>query len=81
MEATHSEEPMAIGEALSSVRAAIDVVRSGAARRVSVHVITGERILPAARALARASGLDVQPIWWPDDDGCDLIISGQPAGA
>jgi hypothetical protein len=64
-----------IGEALVSIRAAIDVVTSGAATRVTVHAIAGEQILPAARALARAAGVAIEPIWWPDDAGCDIVIS------
>lgn len=64
-----------IGEALVSIRAAIDVVISGTATRVTVHAVAGEQILPAARALARAAGVTIEPIWWPDDAGCDIVIS------
>ena len=70
-----------IGEALVSIRAAIDVVREGVATRVTVHAEAGEQVLPAARALARASGLAIEPIWWPDRSGCDIVISAARAAA
>ena len=68
-----------IGEALVSIRAAIDVVRDGTATRVTVHAEAGEQILPAARALARAAGVAIEPIWWADDTGCDIVISAARA--
>lgn len=64
-----------IGEALVSIRAAVDVVREGAATRVTVHAEAGEQILPAARALARAAGVVIEPIWRADGAGCDIVIS------
>lgn len=70
-----------IGEALVSIRAAIDVVREGAATRVTVHAEAGAQILPAARALARAAGVAIKPIWWPDRSGCDIVISAARAAA
>ena len=69
-----------IGEALVSLRAAIDVVVSHAARRVTVHVVFAEQILPAARALGRTAGVTVEPVWWADDAGCDIVISSAAPG-
>jgi hypothetical protein len=63
-----------IGDALASVRAAIDVVHQGDADRVIVHVLTCEQILPAARALGRAAGVIVEASWWLDDEGCDIVV-------
>ena len=77
----HAAELPHIGEALVSIRAAIDVVREGAATRVTVHAEAGEQILPAARALARASGVAIEPIWRPDGTGCDIVISAARAAA
>jgi hypothetical protein len=68
-----------IGEALVSIRAAVDVVREGAATRVTVHAEAGEQILPAARALARAAGVAIEPIWRTDGTGCDIVISAARA--
>lgn len=64
-----------IGEALVSIRAAIDVVTSGVATRVTIHANAGEQVLPAARALARAAGVSIEPIWRADDSGCDIVLS------
>ena len=71
----HAAELPHIGEALVSIRAAIDVVTSGAATRVMVHAVGGEQILPAARALARAAHVALEPIWWADEAGLDIVIS------
>ena len=71
-------EPPSIGEALLSVRAAIDLVASGAARRVTVAAVGCEHVLPAARALSRAAGLTLEEQWWPDDGGCEIAISREP---
>ena len=70
-----SSELPHIGEALVTARAAIEVVASGAATRVTVHAIDAEQILPAARAIARAAGVRIEPLWWPDDAGVDLVIT------
>ena len=76
---THVDQVAHIGEALTSVRAAIDVVASGAARRVVVHAVTGEQVLSAARALAHASGVEVEPIWSMDESGVDLVVRPRAA--
>lgn len=71
----HAAELPHLGDALASIRAAVDVVREGAATRVTVHAEAGEQVLPAARALALASGVTIEPIWWADGSGCDIVIS------
>lgn len=63
-----------IDDALLSVRAAVDLVASHAASRVTVHVTSAERILPAARAIGRSAGVKVEPMWWPHDAGCDIVV-------
>ena len=68
-----------IGEALASIRAAIDIVREGAATRVTVYAQAGDQILPAARALARTAGVAIEPISWSDGSGCDMVISAARA--
>ena len=71
-------EPPSIGEALVSVRAAIDLVASGAARRVTVAAVGCEHVLPAARALSRAAGLTLEEQWRSDGGGCEIAISREP---
>jgi hypothetical protein len=63
-----------IGEALASVRAAIEVVASGVARQVVVRASSCEQILPAARALGRAAGVGVEPIWRTDGAAFDIVV-------
>lgn len=63
-----------IDDALNPVRAAISLVASGSARRVTVHGGRGRELLPAARLLGRAAGVRVEPIWWDDEEGCDLAV-------
>lgn len=70
-------EPTSIGDALISVRAAIDLVEGGAARRVTVAVLDGESVLPAARALARSAGLTLVASG-RGGSGYELAISREP---
>jgi hypothetical protein len=75
-----SPSPADIGAALAPIRAAIDVVASGTARSVTIHDAEGRRLLPAARALARAEGLTAEPIASPDHRGCDIRIRANRGG-
>ena len=69
-----ASEPLSIGDALVSVRAAIDLVEHGAASRVTVALPDGESLLPAARALSRAAGLTLI-VTWRGGSACELAIS------
>jgi hypothetical protein len=71
----HAAELTHIGDALAPLRAAIGVVSRGAADRVSVHVLGCEQLLPAGRALGRAAGVSVEPVWFTKDEGCDIVVS------
>lgn len=64
--------------ALDSIRAAIELVQRHAARRVVIRFTGAERLLPAARALARSAGLDARPAWSPDLAECDIVIAEDP---
>lgn len=64
-----------IGEALLAMRAAIDLVASHGANRVTIHAAAGVQILAAGRILARSAGVRIEPTWWPDRTGCDIVIS------
>ena len=70
-----SAEPLHIGDSLVSVRAAIEVVAGGGATRITVHAVDATQILPAARVIARAAGVRIEPAWSPDDAGVDLVVT------
>jgi hypothetical protein len=70
-------QPPSIGDALLSVRAAIDLIESGVARRVTVALADGASLLPAARALSRDAGLTLVATR-RDGGGCDIAISREP---
>jgi hypothetical protein len=53
-------EPPQIGVALSSLRAAIDVVADGGATRVTVHLPGARQLFPAATQLARRASVRVE---------------------
>jgi hypothetical protein len=63
-----------IGGALLSIRGAVEVVRGGIARRVVIRTDEANRLLPAARALARSAGIDAHPAWSPGREECDIVI-------
>jgi hypothetical protein len=73
-----SSDPAQIGEALVSARAAIDIVASHAATRVTIHSTTGGELLAAIRALARSAGVIVEPIRRLDGAGYDIVIRTRP---
>jgi hypothetical protein len=67
-------EPIALGAVLPSIRAAIDVVQSGVARRVVIHLPQGRPLLPAVRAMAHAEGVEVTPLWSSDPLSCIIEL-------
>ena len=78
MEPDRGEELPRIDDAINPVRAAIEMVASGSAKRVTLHSLVGTQLLPAARLLARAAGVTVEPIWSTAGAGCDLIVTPSP---
>lgn len=78
MEHEPSSDVAQIGEALVSARAAIDIVASHAASRVTIHSTTGGEILAATRALARSAGVIVEPVRRSDGAGYDIVIRMRP---
>ena len=60
MDGSNLTKPPQIGVALSSLRAAIDVVADGGATRVTVHLPDARRLFPAATLLARRAGVGVE---------------------
>jgi len=60
---------------LRDLRAAAELVAAGDALSVRVSGLPyGDQLLPAARAIAGEVGVDIEPIWWSDDVGCDLLV-------
>lgn len=76
---SHAETPE-IGEALDSLRAAIDVVAHGAATRVTVQVPRARRLLPAAHQLAKRAGVRVELVEPADPDGELTVLPIAAAG-
>jgi hypothetical protein len=54
---------------------AIQMVASGPASRVTLTGLKfGEQLAHRFQAEARSRGLLIEPIPWPEDAGCDLIV-------
>jgi hypothetical protein len=57
------------------VEAAIALVASGSASSVTVSGLRfGEQVARRFRAEAAAKGIRLEPILWPEDAGCDLVV-------
>jgi transposase len=62
------------------IEAAIELVRSGGASVVSVTGLQfGEAVLHRIHAAGGDWGVTVDPQWWPDDSGCDIVIRAPDA--
>jgi hypothetical protein len=62
---------------LDLVRAAIDLIASGGADRITlVGLADSAKVLPKAQALSRSAGLQARADWHPGDDGCDITVEG-----
>ena len=72
-----SETPH-IDSSLDPIRAAIQMVADGSAVRVTVYTPAPARLLPAARALARAAGVAVESA---DEtaSGSDVVVEPAPS--
>jgi hypothetical protein len=68
------DEPPHIDSSLDPIRAAIEMVADGSARRVTVYTPGPSRLLPAARALARAAGVAIESGDGADADH-DLVVA------
>ena len=67
MRHTRVHEPPRIDSSLDPIRAAIQMVADGSARRVTVCSAASDRLVPAARILARAAGVVLEAV--NDSDG------------
>ncbi len=60
---------------IAEVESAITLVASGSASRITLTGMRfGEQVARRFRAEAAAKGLRLEPIPWPEDAGCDLIV-------
>jgi hypothetical protein len=60
---------------VAEVEAAIALVASGSASSVTLTGLRfGEQVARRFRAEATANGIRLEPILWPEDAGCDLIV-------
>ena len=60
---------------ISEVEGAIAMVASGSASRVTLTGMKfGEQLARRFLEEAQARGLRLEPIIWPEDAGCDLVV-------
>lgn len=60
---------------IAQVEGAIQLVASGEASRVSLSGLKfGEQLSRRFGAEAQAMGVRLDPLPWPDDAGCDLLV-------
>ena len=60
---------------VAEVETAIDLVASGPASSVTLSGLKfGEELARHFHAEAQSRGLRLEPIPWPEDAGCDLIV-------
>ena len=60
---------------VAEVEGAIALVASGSASRVTLSGLKfGEQVAGRFRVEARSKGVVLEPIPWPEDAGCDLIV-------
>lgn len=60
---------------IRDVEAAIALVRSGAASRVTLAGLRfAEPVLQRLGAQARREGIALDPLYWPEDAGCDVVV-------
>lgn len=60
---------------VAEVESAIALVASGSASRVTLTGLRfGEQVARRFRAEATSKGVRLEPLPWPEDAGCDLIV-------
>ena len=60
---------------MQEVRGALALVASGAASRVTLAGLRfGDELTARFSQEAAAAGIRIEPLFWPDDAGCDLIV-------
>jgi len=79
MAQSSAPEPIGIGDGLDPVRAAIEIITSGVARRVVIHAAEGAQLLPGARVLAAEAGLRIRPTGSTGRDAFEISIGPHAA--
>ena len=74
-------ETPTIDGSLDPIRAAIEMVADGSARRVTVYTPAPARLLPAARALARAAGVAIESADGTDAEPDVVVVPATPRTA
>jgi len=60
---------------IAEVKSAIALVASGSASRVTLTGLRfGEAVASRFREEAQSNGVGIEPLPWPDDAGCDLVV-------
>jgi hypothetical protein len=60
---------------VAEVEGAIELVSSGSASRITLTGLKfGEQVARRFRAEAQSKGIRLEPLPWPEDAGCDLIV-------
>jgi hypothetical protein len=60
---------------VSEVESVIELVSSGSASRVTLTGLKfGEQLARRFREEAYSKGVQLEPLPWPEDAGCDLIV-------
>jgi hypothetical protein len=60
---------------VTEVQSAIELVASGSATKMTLTGLKfGEQLARRFRAEAGSKGIALDPIPWPEDAGCDLIV-------
>jgi hypothetical protein len=71
----HEETRRRLTSEVTEVESAIALVASGTASRVTLTGLRfGEAVASRFRVDAQSKGVRIEPIPWPDDVGCDLIV-------
>ena len=68
------DEPPHIDSSLDPIRAAIQMVADGSAKRITVYTPDTARLLPAARMLARAAGVAIESAGVTESEP-DLVVA------
>ena len=71
-------ETPSIDSSLDPIRAAIEMVADGSAWRVTVYPPAPARLRPAARALARAAGVAIEPTYGTDAEHDLVVVPATP---
>lgn len=75
MEPDPEETRRRLTSEVTEVQGAIALVASGAASRVTIGGLRfGEQVARRFRADAASKGVRLDPLPWPEDAGCDLVV-------